>query len=102
MALNELTPAQAAGIKVGYTRNRWMEILGLSMDGNPMRRPKSKQKRFSGFTLKVWDKDGKELSPFRKNKFKTEFPTAEKAKEFLDLYEKMFPDLVFFVDKKYE
>ena len=97
-----MTPAQAAGIDIGFQRNKCMELLKLSLDGNVQDKTISKPKRLAGFILKVWDEKGKELSKFQKRKFKTEFGSVEKAKEFLHFYEQAYPDLVFFVDKKFE
>ncbi|MFA4820282.1 MAG: IS6 family transposase [Candidatus Aenigmatarchaeota archaeon] len=98
MALGGLTPAQAAGIDVGYSKNRWMELLTL--DGNSFK-TKRKIGRVVGYKIKIWDKDGKELSRFKKNRFKTEFATIDKAKEFLQFYEKAYPSFIFFAEKKY-
>ena len=98
MGLGGLTPAQATGIDLGYAKNRWMELLTL--DGN-IPQPKRKIGRFVGYTIRIWDQKGKEISRFQKNRFKTKFITAEKAKEFLQFYEKVYPGLVFFAEKIY-
>ncbi len=99
MALGGLTPAQATGIDLGYAKNRWMELLTL--DGNTFT-AKRKIKRVIGYTIKIWDQRGMCMNETMKRRFKIEFSTAEKAKEFLRFYETMYPDLVFFVEKKYE
>ncbi len=98
MALGGLTPAQVAGIDIGYSRNKWMEILKVSTDGNGYGR-RYKTKRLLGYTIKIWDENGK---PVKKRGMKVEFDRQEKAKEFLEFYEKFYPNLIFFVEKRYK
>ncbi len=53
----------------------------------------------SRYTIKVWDEHGKAV---KKRGMKVEFDRQEKAKEFLHFYEQFYPNLIFFVEKKYE
>lgn len=99
-ALGGLTPAQAAGIDIGFNSNRWEELLQAAITSSNSRNYRRQPKRIKGYSLRVWDQQGKPLSKFQMRQFKTEFDSRSKAKEFLQFYESMFPRFVFFIKEK--
>ena len=98
MALGGVTPAQAAGIGLGYAKNRWHELLAKSVNGDFSSRHRV-PRRAAGYVLRAWYQSGREARIFQHQAFKTRFESKEKAKEYLDLYMKRFPHLVFFVER---
>lgn len=91
-ALNGLTPSDVAGLLIQNNGNRWLGLVKASMD-NPIPE-KTPIKKVVGYEIKVFDKDGKDVTE-TKPKLKKKFDSFEKAKEFIEFYKQFYPNLQF-------
>jgi transposase-like protein len=112
-----ITPAEAAGIDLQLNGgNRWIELINKAIhenyDGIPLVSPnfvwkigESSYKKIDYklskivYTVKIFTLDGKEYDN-KDRKFKTEFESEEKAKEFVEFYKWFYPSYIFVIEEK--
>ena len=103
MGLDYATPAQAAGIELNLGRNRWNELIRLTVDGQRTSNVLTTaiNKHEGPCTVKVF-KDGVEVNPkslgMSMRHIQTEFKNYSKAKEFVEFYRQVYPDYDFKIE----
>lgn len=93
-ALNGLTPSQASGIDIPNNGNKWIGLIKTSHRSIPEKKP---MKRITGYEIRIYDKDGKDITDSHKGKFKTRFQDRKAANEFLEFYRLMYQDMIFYI-----
>jgi hypothetical protein len=107
VGLNGLIPAQVAGIDLNLGRNKWMKLIKLSVDtknnilNNEEKLHVNQNKNNkSSFIVKVTLNGNEVENSERKLGIKTRFKDYERAKESVEFYKQVYPDLEFKIDTR--